>query len=266
MVGAAQRPRVRHALTRPARWPVTLAPRRGLGGAHARDPGRVRVRRRPPRRRPAQRRFDDELRSAAGELAFEIQLSNHRRRRCSPTSSDVAMAERRGDPHRRQLGAGLRRRRPTRADLGPPEPGVHDVGQLQVATAPIATSQLGLPAVYVQYARDHDDVEATIDRLWLFLAAGVLAGTLLAALAGLVVARRAMRPIAALTAAAREITSTRDPPAHAAPRRRRRGRRARRDPRPDARVARRGAHRARAGDAGASASSSPTPRTSCAPR
>ena len=47
--------------------------------------------------------------------------------------------------------------------------------------------------------------------MWLFLAAGVFVGTVLAYLAGLAVAVRAMRPISSLTAAAREIASTGDP-------------------------------------------------------
>jgi two-component system, OmpR family, sensor kinase len=97
-------------------------------------------------------------------------------------------------------------------DLGPPEPGaIKTVGPYEVAAAQIRPTDIGLPAMYVQYARNHDDVQATIDRLWLFLGAGVLVGTVLAYLAGLAVAMRAMRPISSLTAAAREIASTRDP-------------------------------------------------------
>jgi signal transduction histidine kinase len=64
---------------------------------------------------------------------------------------------------------------------------------------------------YLQYGRDKAVVERTINRVWLFLGAGVLGGTVLALLAGLAVASRAMRPIAALTRAARRIASTRDP-------------------------------------------------------
>ena len=63
----------------------------------------------------------------------------------------------------------------------------------------------------LQYARSTDSLDATISRLWLFLGGGVLGGTLLAALAGMAVAGRAMRPVSALTATAREIASTRDP-------------------------------------------------------
>ena len=47
-----------------------------------------------------------------------------------------------------------------------------------------------------------------------FLLLGVLGGSGLALLAGLMVARRAMAPIAALTASAREIERTRDPSRH----------------------------------------------------
>ena len=53
-----------------------------------------------------------------------------------------------------------------------------------------------------------------IDRLWLFIAAGVLGGTLLAILAGLAIADRAMRPVSSLTATARKIADTGDPSRH----------------------------------------------------
>jgi two-component system, OmpR family, sensor kinase len=65
--------------------------------------------------------------------------------------------------------------------------------------------------VYLQYARPLSDVQDTINRVRLFLFFGVLGGTVLALLAGLMIARRAMAPIAALTATAREIERTRDP-------------------------------------------------------
>ena len=97
------------------------------------------------------------------------------------------------------------------APLGPPKPGIVDVGDLAVATAPVITSAIGEPQRFVQYARDTEELDATISRLWFFLAAGVIAGTALAALAGFVVAGRAMRPISDLTATAREIAATRDP-------------------------------------------------------
>jgi signal transduction histidine kinase len=86
-------------------------------------------------------------------------------------------------------------------------------GPLQVATAQILTpSLLNVPnvALYLQYARPESAIDETIGRLWLFLAGGVAIGTLLAGVAGMAVANRAMRPIAALTAAASDIAATRD--------------------------------------------------------
>jgi signal transduction histidine kinase len=61
------------------------------------------------------------------------------------------------------------------------------------------------------YARPLSEVEQTVERVRFFLLLGVLGGAVLALAAGLFVARRAMRPIAELTEAAREIERTRDP-------------------------------------------------------
>jgi two-component system OmpR family sensor kinase len=69
----------------------------------------------------------------------------------------------------------------------------------------------GLGPVYLQYAVRLSDLEATVNRVRLFVALGVLGGALLALLAGLATARRAMEPISDLTAAARRIARTRDP-------------------------------------------------------
>jgi two-component system OmpR family sensor kinase len=65
-------------------------------------------------------------------------------------------------------------------------------------------------AVYVQYGRPLSDLQNTLSRVQLFLIFGVLGGTALALLAGVMIARGAMAPIAALTAASREIALTRD--------------------------------------------------------
>ena len=69
----------------------------------------------------------------------------------------------------------------------------------------------GLGPLWLQYARRLSDVQATVNRVRLFVALGVLGGALLALLAGLATARRAMEPIADLTAAARSVARTRDP-------------------------------------------------------
>ncbi len=95
-------------------------------------------------------------------------------------------------------------------ELGPPPSEPTNVGDYAVASQLIPTQTFG-PSVYVQYGRDRASLESTTDRIWFLLGAGVLAGAALAALAGLAVAGRAMRPIASLTTAAREVATTRDP-------------------------------------------------------
>jgi two-component system, OmpR family, sensor kinase len=65
--------------------------------------------------------------------------------------------------------------------------------------------------IIVQYGRRLSDVEATVNRVRLLLLLGVLAGTALALLAGMAIARRAMTPIAQLTSTAEQIAHTRDP-------------------------------------------------------
>ena len=77
-------------------------------------------------------------------------------------------------------------------------------------SVPVRGSRLVVPLI-IQYGRKVSDVEATVDRIRLFLGGGVLAGTLLALLGGTMLGRRAMKPIADLTAAARNIAETRDP-------------------------------------------------------
>ncbi|HEY5708865.1 MAG TPA: HAMP domain-containing sensor histidine kinase [Solirubrobacterales bacterium] len=98
-------------------------------------------------------------------------------------------------------------------DMGVLSPGLSNHGQMRVATAQI-TGTTGLVTGYVQYGRSLAHVDSTVDRLWLFVAAGIIGGTLLASLAGVAIAARAMRPISALTATAREVADTGDPSPH----------------------------------------------------
>ena len=102
---------------------------------------------------------------------------------------------------------------PGTPDLGLPEPGeVTEVGRFDVVSVPIGPLYAIPPQQYfLQYGRNPESLNATTDRLWLFLGGGVLGGTILAMLAGMTVARRAMRPIQDLTQTAREIAATRDP-------------------------------------------------------
>ncbi len=94
-------------------------------------------------------------------------------------------------------------------DLGFPQAGAVERGGYRIETRPIRVSDGGVAAL--QYARPLSDVQRTASKVRVFLAFGVLGGAALALLAGLAVARRAMRPIAELTATAREIAVTRDP-------------------------------------------------------
>ena len=65
--------------------------------------------------------------------------------------------------------------------------------------------------VIIQYGRPVGPTEKTVKRVELFLLLGVIAGSVLALMAGIAIARRAMAPIASLTSTAAEIARTRDP-------------------------------------------------------
>jgi signal transduction histidine kinase len=155
--------------------------------------------------------FREELKGAARSLGAETRVSNdpvlgsvvdspNLRAFALPEDAQIKVLDQYGHP---LAGTNLE------INLGAPSLGVRTVGELSVATVPI-TATGSLPA-YVQYARPYASVNDTVSRLWFFLGAGVLGGTLLALLAGLAVADRAMRPVKSLTALARQITSTRDP-------------------------------------------------------
>jgi two-component system OmpR family sensor kinase len=86
-----------------------------------------------------------------------------------------------------------------------------DVRGYRVYTRPVGLGGSVGGTVIVQYGRRLSDLDATIARVELLLLLGVLAGTALALLAGTMIARRAMAPIAQLTSTAEEIARTRDP-------------------------------------------------------
>lgn len=157
--------------------------------------------------------FNGEVRSAVQILASEFKVEypafGPPRAREGPRLNDFVLPD---DAAARVLdiNGDVRASTPGSAGLGPPQAGISDHDGIRVATEPIIDEN-GTTTGYVQYGRSVQHVESTIDRLWLFIAGGILLGTLLAVFAGLAIARRAMRPIASLTAAAREITTTRDP-------------------------------------------------------
>ena len=96
------------------------------------------------------------------------------------------------------------------AELGPPTPGISQRGPVEVATAPVLDAESQVVG-YIQYGRDSATVTDTVTKLWIFIGGGIVGGTVLAILAGLTLASRAMRPIASLTTKAREVATTRDP-------------------------------------------------------
>jgi two-component system OmpR family sensor kinase len=208
---ASDAPLLRRLLSNPARWPVRwrlagvsagltlviLVVFAGIVGRLATD--RIRD------------DFHSELQNTARSLANSIhppvcdqltgQCTAHVPPSMAPADSYIRVVE----PNGEVIGE-----RPGAPDVGAPTTGTTEVGAYEVASERIATTGFGVGS-FVQYIRPHESVDETVNRLWLFLGLGVIVGTLLSTLAGLAVAGRAMRPIAALTAIAREIATTRDP-------------------------------------------------------
>ncbi|HYH60881.1 MAG TPA: HAMP domain-containing sensor histidine kinase [Solirubrobacterales bacterium] len=150
--------------------------------------------------------FRNDLQSIANRVAFAVQFDQAGHIIEDPLE-DITI----GDAIVRitpTLGESLEN---SAAPLPPPNATPVTYGDLEVATAQVSTTLLGPGPTFVQVARDSSSLDATIGRLWLFLAVGVAGGAILATLAGLAVAGRAMSPVSALTQTAREIATTRDP-------------------------------------------------------
>jgi signal transduction histidine kinase len=160
-----------------------------------------------------QNSFDNELRDNSARLAAQIRITQNPltgQLECGAETALVENAAIRVVTHP-PTAIVCEQQPPGTPRLGPPQPDtIAHVGSLHVATTPA----FAFRDVYVQYARSTRNMDATINRLWLFLGGGVLGGTLLAALAGIAIAGRAMRPVSVLTSTAREIATTRDPSLH----------------------------------------------------
>ncbi len=157
--------------------------------------------------------FNRQVSSAAQTLAaeshiFDTGLTTYWR---GPKLDDFVRPD--GASARVFAGSTLIRESGGAQDLGAPALGLTTYGGMRVATARI-TGEAGNVTGFVQYGRSVAHVDSTIDRLWLFIAAGIVGGTLLASLAGVAIASRAMRPIAALTSTAGAIAATGDPSSH----------------------------------------------------
>src|SRR5215210_2070634 len=172
--------------------------------------------------------FDDDLRANVGELQDRMTLQEAADGSIQLRESDLDTLRgfAVGDAIVRVMN--LRQQIVWTSDpgvrLGPPIGGVTDIGDLHVTSRELVVlgqsrpespfdlpRPVAQPVGYVQYAKPERSIQNTVNRVRLFLAFGVFGGTLLAFLGGLLVAQRAMRPIAGLTRAAREVARTRDP-------------------------------------------------------
>jgi two-component system, OmpR family, sensor kinase len=160
--------------------------------------------------------FDREVAAAADQLQRQLELQlDHRadgrpfiRQLGGPDIEDFASRE--NAAVRVIFASGdVIDQTPDAPNFGPPLGQQADIDDWRVESRAIKVENIG-PAV-VQYAQKLSEVRATANRVKLFLAFGVIGGALLALLAGLATARRAMEPIAELTAAARRIEQSRDP-------------------------------------------------------
>jgi signal transduction histidine kinase len=172
--------------------------------------------------------FDDDIRATSADLQDRLQDSITR-----DSSGEVKLDTEpllyaaAGDAAVRVVDAhgDVQFPRTASIDLGPVTPeGVHNVGPYRVVSRPLVAGTIGTGSIsdplgepvartiaFVQYGKPESAVAVTINKVRVFLAFGVIGGTLLAFAGGLFVARRAMRPISGLTRAAREVARTRDP-------------------------------------------------------
>jgi two-component system, OmpR family, sensor kinase len=172
--------------------------------------------------------FDDDLRASVGELQDRLSLERVPGGvQLSPADRNLLAGYAAGDSIVRVIDRANQTiwASDPGVSLGPPISGVSDIGDLRVVfrelVVPTREDPSGAfdaplqpvttPIGYVQYAKPERTITKTINRVRLFLGFGVFGGTLLAFLGGLVVAQRAMRPIAGLTRAASEVARTRDP-------------------------------------------------------
>ncbi len=158
--------------------------------------------------------FNSEVRGAAQTLAAEIRIVYTPIGTVvqSPSLDDFVRPDQ-ATTRIYDLNGNLIKHSSRNGDLGPVVPGLSTFESDRVATAEVR-NEGGAATGYVQYGRSLEHVDSTVSRLWLFIAAGVFGGTLLASLAGLAIAGRAMRPVSSLTASARKIAETGDPSRH----------------------------------------------------
>jgi len=167
--------------------------------------------------------FDSETANSATELSGRLRIPSLP---ASPTTYSIAPDI---NVYAASNEAAIRlfdaNRRPVQAtkgapDFGPPRrEGTSEVNGYLVETrqtnAPIGVNTTNPNSVripiWLEYARPLAEVKSTVRGVRWFLAVGVFLGTLLSFLGGLALAKRSLRPITDLTAAARDIARTGDP-------------------------------------------------------
>ena len=157
--------------------------------------------------------FNNQLRAAADDLRdkVDVAFSNGRLLRFSPNLDVYGGAEHAVIRVLTPDGTVVRATKKA-PNLGAPFARTNTRDGYRIETRPIPLQPGG--TLFVQYARRASDMEATIKRVRVFLIVGVLGGSALALLAGLMIAARAMAPITRLTETAEEIRRTRDPGRH----------------------------------------------------
>jgi two-component system, OmpR family, sensor kinase len=166
--------------------------------------------------------FNHQVSEAAAQLPSQLNIyvsaTDYHVEGIQPPLADLALPPKHSIIKVLAIGGAVIRQYPANApSLGVPQAQPRTVNGYRVISRPSVLridgtgEQFG--QIIVQYGRRVSDVEATVGRVRLLLLLGVLAGTGLALLAGAMIARRAMTPIAELTTAAAEIARTRDPSA-----------------------------------------------------
>jgi signal transduction histidine kinase len=157
--------------------------------------------------------FEQDVKDAADNLRSEVELHlqpGDDRLRFSPNLGSFVAGD---DDAAARIVHGLTgevlRSSAQGSELGPPVAPSTEVQGWLVENRPKTFAGVG--PLIIQYGKRRDSVEATVRRVRLFLLLGVIGGAGLALLAGLMVAKRAMSPIAELTTTARTIERTRDP-------------------------------------------------------
>jgi signal transduction histidine kinase len=153
--------------------------------------------------------FDDHVRETTNDLRERIVVRPGQRPACQGPDLDVYGSAENAAIRVVTIDGVLLCKTKGAPDFGLPRSETADIAGYRVESRVIPVPPLG--SAVLEYARPLSDVRHTTRKVRFFLILGVAGGTLLALLAGLAVARRAMRPIAELTSAAREIERTRDP-------------------------------------------------------